>query len=124
MCAKLNFNVLFLASSGSERGHYPGIRMGMESLFTSRDPSAESMNSFMSTSTGNSMSPHTTAQRPHSITSKEHSTVNSSIRVKGMNAVKSTPVVCVRNEQSPVSVSSTFHWNSFGCMQFYSKSFK
>ncbi|XP_078333693.1 protein TANC2-like isoform X6 [Crassostrea virginica] len=56
------------ASSGSERGHYPGIRMGMESLFTSRDPSAESMNSFMSTSTGNSMSPHTTAQRPHSIT--------------------------------------------------------
>ena len=53
-----------------------------------------------------------------------HSTVNSSIRVKGMNAVKSTPVVCVRNEQSPVSVSSTFHWNSFECMQFYSKSFK
>ncbi|XP_061180864.1 protein TANC2-like isoform X2 [Saccostrea echinata] len=56
------------ASSGSERGHYAGIRMGTESLFTSRDPSAESMHSFMSTSTGNSMSPHTTTQRPHSIT--------------------------------------------------------
>ncbi|XP_055997188.1 protein TANC2-like isoform X5 [Ostrea edulis] len=56
------------ASSGSERGHYTGIRMGTESLYTSRDPSAESMNSFMSTSTGNSMSPHTTTQRPHSIT--------------------------------------------------------
>lgn len=46
--------------------------MGTESLtYTgSRDPSAESMNSFMSTSTGNSMSPHTTTKRPHSITSK------------------------------------------------------
>eukprot|EP00105_Crassostrea_gigas_P005038 XP_011418481.1 PREDICTED: protein TANC2 isoform X4 [Crassostrea gigas] len=58
------------ASSGSERGHYSGIRMGTESLtYTgSRDPSAESMNSFMSTSTGNSMSPHATTKRPHSIT--------------------------------------------------------
>lgn len=61
-----------VASSGSERGHYSGIRMGTESLtYTgSRDPSAESMNSFMSTSTGNSMSPHATTKRPHSITSK------------------------------------------------------
>ncbi|KAK3106124.1 hypothetical protein FSP39_013189 [Pinctada imbricata] len=57
------------ASSGSERG-LSGIRMGTESLFPVhvRDPSTESMVSFMSTSTGQSMSPHTTTQRPHSIT--------------------------------------------------------
>lgn len=69
----LTFELLMcIASSGSERGHYSGIRMGTESLtYTgSRDPSAESMNSFMSTSTGNSMSPHATTKRPHSITSK------------------------------------------------------
>ncbi|XP_021368868.1 protein TANC2-like isoform X2 [Mizuhopecten yessoensis] len=51
------------ASSSSERG-LSGIHMGCGSLFPSRDHSSESMTSLMSTST----SPHSTAQRPHSIT--------------------------------------------------------
>ena len=45
--------------------------MGCGSLFPSnRDPSADSMTSLMSNSTGHSLSPQTTTQRPHSITSK------------------------------------------------------
>ncbi|KAK2153827.1 hypothetical protein LSH36_284g03000, partial [Paralvinella palmiformis] len=71
-------------SSGSEKG-FSGLRMTYNPTFTpgSRDPSAESVTSLISTSTGNSISPHGTmgyplvpmttaapAQRPHSITSR------------------------------------------------------
>ena len=59
------------ASSGSERG-LSGIHMGCGSLFPSnRDPSADSMTSLMSNSTGHSLSPQTTTQRPHSITTSQ-----------------------------------------------------
>ena len=49
-----------------------GLKMTYNPLFTSgsRDPSAESVTSLISTSTGNSISPQGTTQRPHSITSK------------------------------------------------------
>ncbi|XP_052091022.1 protein TANC2-like [Mytilus californianus] len=59
------------ASSGSERAS-SGIHMGCGSLFPSnRDPSADSVNSLMSNSSGHGMSPQSTTQRPHSITTSQ-----------------------------------------------------
>ncbi|XP_064595070.1 protein TANC2-like isoform X3 [Liolophura sinensis] len=56
-------------SSGSERG-LSSLRMTYNPMFrpSSRDPSSDSMTSLMSSSTGNSVSPQSTTQRPHSIT--------------------------------------------------------
>ncbi|XP_055957363.1 protein TANC1 isoform X2 [Patella vulgata] len=55
-------------SSGSERGLPPRINQNTQCYTGSRDMSSDSMTSLMSTSTGQSASPYTTAQRPHSIT--------------------------------------------------------
>ena len=52
------------ASSGSDKG----IHTYNSTVHHSRDPSTDSMTSLMSTSTGHSISPHTTTNRPHSIT--------------------------------------------------------
>ena len=77
-----SFLLLLVAPEG-DRTTGGGIKMTYNPMFSpgSRDPSAESVTSLISTSTGNSISPQSSMlsmiqQRPHSITSKSIPIIN------------------------------------------------
>ena len=75
MIFTFTFNLFISISASVENDKSTGgLKMTFNPLFTagSRDPSAESVTSLISTSTGNSISPQGTTQRPHSITSKNN----------------------------------------------------